>query len=150
MKFRKAKLEDVAKIEEMMADDKLGKTRENFQIPLPQVCIDAFQNINQDKNQELIVVENEDLEIIGILQMTFIQYLNRQGGFRAQIESVRIRRDKRGLGIGKKMIVWAIDRAREKKVHLIQLTSDKQRPEAIKFYENLGFVASHQGLKLHL
>ncbi|MEO8933917.1 MAG: GNAT family N-acetyltransferase, partial [Xanthomarina sp.] len=75
-------------------------------------------------------------------------YLNRRGGLRAQIESVVIRKDKRGLGLGKNMFEWAINRAKEKDAFMVQLTSDKQRPRAIKFYENLGFTASHEGLKL--
>ena len=149
MNFRKATQKDISKIVEMIADDELGKTRENFQNPLPKEYLEAFKNINTDKNQELIVVENDELEIIGTLQLSFIQYLTYQGGIRAQIEAVRIRKDKRGLGIGKKMFEWAIDRAKEKKAHVLQLTSDKKRPKAIKFYEELGFKATHEGMKLH-
>lgn len=149
MNFRKATIKDISTIVEMIADDELGKTRENFQNPLPKEYLDAFKNINADKNQELIVVENEQLEIIGTLQLSFIQYLTYQGGIRAQIEAVRIRKDKRGLGIGKKMFEWAIKRAKERKAHLLQLTSDKKRPKAIKFYEDLGFKATHEGMKIH-
>ena len=101
MKFRKATENDVSVIVEMIADDNLGKKRENFQIPLPSEYLKAFEKINSDENQELIVVENEDLEIIGTLQLSFIQYLTYLGGIRAQIEAVRIRKDKRGLEIGK-------------------------------------------------
>ena len=97
MKFRKAKENDILAIVEMISDDELGKKRENFQIPLPNEYIKAFEKINSDENQELIVVENEDLEIIGTLQLSFIQYLTYRGGIRAQIEAVRIRKDKRGL-----------------------------------------------------
>ena len=149
MKFRKAIKNDVDKIVEMIADDKLGKTRENFQIPLPTEYLAAFEKINSDQNQELIVVENENSEIIGTLQLSFIQYLTYRGGIRAQIEAVRIRKDQRGLGIGKTMFEWAINRAKERNAHLLQLTTDKKRPKAIKFYENLGFRASHEGMKLH-
>ena len=149
MIFRKATKKDISKIVEMIADDELGKTRENFKNPLPKEYLDAFENIDTDKNQELIVVENEELEIIGTLQLSFIQYLTYQGGIRAQIEAVRIRKDKRGLGIGKKMFEWAIHRAKEKKAHVLQLTTDKRRPKAIKFYEDLGFKATHEGMKIH-
>ena len=149
MIFRKATKKDISKIVEMIADDELGKTRENFKNPLPKENLDAFKNIDTDKNQELIVVENEELEIIGTLQLSFIQYLTYQGGIRAQIEAVRIRKDKRGLGIGKKMFEWAIHRAKEKKAHVLQLTTDKRRPKAIKFYEDLGFKATHEGMKIH-
>ena len=149
MKFRKAARNDVAKIVEMIADDELGKTRENYQTPLPTEYLTAFENIDSDKNQELIVVENEKAEIIGTLQLSFIQYLTYRGGIRAQIEAVRIRKDKRGLGIGKKMFEWAIDRAIERNAHLLQLTTDKKRPKAIKFYEDSGFKATHEGMKMH-
>ncbi|MEO8932789.1 MAG: GNAT family N-acetyltransferase [Xanthomarina sp.] len=149
MNFRKATEKDLSAIVEMMADDMLGKKRENFQNPLPIEYLNAFKNISSDKNQELIVVENEDFEVIGTLQLTFIQYLNYCGGKRAQIESVIIRKDKRGLGIGKSMFQWAINRAKEKNVRMLQLTSDKQRPRAIKFYEDLGFKATHEGMKMH-
>lgn len=94
-------------------------------------------------------MENEEKEVIGTMQLSFIQYLTYQGGIRAQIEAVRVRQDQRGKGIGEKMFKWAIERARERKAHLIQLTTDKKRPEALKFYEKLGFKASHEGMKLH-
>ena len=149
MKFRKATKNDVSKIVGMIADDELGKTRENFQIPLPTEYHNAFENINADQNQELIVIENENSEIIGTLQLSFIQYLTYRGGIRAQIEAVRIRKDQRGLGIGKTMFEWAINRAKERNAHLLQLTTDKKRPKAIKFYEELGFKTSHEGMKMH-
>jgi len=150
MKFRKATEKDVGIIVRMIADDRLGEKRENFQIPLPSEYMNAYANISSDHNQELIVVENSKLEIIGTLQLTFIQYLTYRGGIRAQIEAVRIRKDQRGLGIGKEMFKWAIKKARERNAHVLQLTTDKQRPQAIKFYEDLGFVATHEGMKLHL
>ena len=149
MNFRKATINDVSEIIKMMAEDELGQKREKFQNPLPNSYLEAFKKIDADENQELIVVENNDLEIIGTLQITYIQYLSYCGGMRAQIENVFIRSDQRGLGIGKSVFEWAINRAKEKKVHLVQLTSDKKRPRAIKFYEDLGFKGSHEGMKLH-
>jgi GNAT superfamily N-acetyltransferase len=149
MKFRKATEKDVPTIIAMLADDELGQKRENFQIPLPPEYLKAFEKINADENQELIVVENENTEVIGTLQLTFIQYLTYQGRIRAQIEAVRIRKDQRGLGIGKEMFQWAIARVKERNAHLLQLTTDKQRPEAIQFYEDLGFKQSHEGMKMH-
>ncbi len=149
MKFRKATKNDISAIVAMMADDMLGKNREKFEDPLPQAYIQAFKKIDADENQELIVIESEDSEVIGTLQLTFIQYMNYCGGIRAQIESVIIRKDKRGLGIGKTMFEWAINRAKEKNAFMLQLTSDKQRPRAIKFYEDLGFKATHEGMKMH-
>lgn len=150
MKFRKATKEDVPFIVKMLANDKLGKLREKFQEPLPETYYTAFEIINCDQNQELMVVENEnDPEIAGTFQLTFIPYLSYQGRSRVQIENVMVRNDLQGKGIGQKMFEWAIERAKERNAHLLQLTSDKQRPRAIKFYEELGFVASHEGMKLH-
>ena len=149
MIFRRANKSDVSKIVEMIADDELGKTREHFQNPLPKEYIDAFEKINVDKNQELIVVENENTEIIGTLQLTFIQYLTYKGGVRVQIEAVRIRKDQRGIGLGTKMFEWAIERTKERKAPLLQLTTDKKRLQAIQFYEDLGFKATHEGMKMH-
>jgi len=149
MKFRKAEEKDISSIIKLIAQDKLGKERENYQIPLPAAYIQAFKQIDIDPNQELIVIENESLEIVGTLQLSFLQYLTYQGGIRAQIEAVRIRKDMRGHGLGKQMFQWAIERAKEKNAHLIQLTTDKRRPDAIGFYEKLGFNKSHEGMKMH-
>jgi GNAT superfamily N-acetyltransferase len=150
MKFRAATQKDLPTIIKMIAQDKLGKLRENYQLPLPEKYIQAFKNIQSDPNQNLIVLEDENQEVIGTLQLSFIQYLTYQGGIRAQIEAVRIRADQRGKGIGEKMFLWAIDRAKEKGAHVVQLTTDKKRPEALRFYDKLGFMASHEGMKLHL
>jgi GNAT superfamily N-acetyltransferase len=109
----------------------------------------AFEAIDKDPNQELIVVENEAKDIIGCLQLSFIQYLTYRGGIRAQIEAVRIHENQRGKGLGKELFLWAIQRAKERGAHLLQLTTDKKRPEAIQFYEALGFVSSHEGMKLY-
>jgi GNAT superfamily N-acetyltransferase len=95
-----------------------------------------------------MVVEN-DSEILGTFQLTFIPYLSFQGKLRALIENVFVREDLTGQGIGKKIFEWAIQRAKERNAHLLQLTSDKKRSRAIKFYEELGFIASHEGMKLH-
>ncbi len=150
MKIRKAKKKDVPFIVAMLANDPLGQKREDFQTPLPQQYIDAFENIDNNPNQELMVIESNDRQVIGTLQLSFIQYLTYQGGIRAQIEAVRVHEDFRGKGIGKLLFEWAIQRAKEKGSHVVQLTTDKQRPDALRFYENLGFKASHEGMKLHL
>lgn len=149
MIFRKAERVDVPFIVQMLANDKLGKLREKYEDPLPEKYYEAFENINNDSNQELIVIERDD-EIIGTLQLSFIQYLTYKGGIRAQIEAVRIREDLRGEGIGQQMFEWAITRAKERNAHILQLTTDKSRPEALHFYEKLGFKATHEGMKLHL
>lgn len=149
MIIRKAQENDLAFIVEMLANDELGQKRENYQTPLPSSYLDAFRNISRDPNQELMVVEI-NAEIVGTLQLSFIQYLTYQGGIRAQIEAVRIRDDQRGTGLGSKVFEWAIQRSKEKGAHVVQLTTDKKRPDALRFYQNLEFVASHEGMKLHL
>lgn len=150
MNFRKANRGDIPFIVQMLADDKLGKKRERFSDPLPDTYYLAFDKINKDENQELIVIDDGDNGIIGTLQLSFIQYLTYQGGIRAQIEAVRIREDQRGKGIGETVFRWAIIRSKERGAHVLQLTTDKKRPEAVHFYEKLGFIASHEGMKLHL
>lgn len=150
MIFRRATKKDIPYIVKMMENDKLGKLRENFQKPLPETYYAAFEVINKDPNQELMVLEKENNpEIIGTFQLTYIPYLSYQGKLRAQIENVFVREDLRGQGVGKKMFEWVIERSKERNAHLLQLTSDKLRPSTIKFYEDLGFIASHKGMKLH-
>lgn len=133
----------------MLADDDLGVLREDASVPLNPDYIKAFNSIGSDPNNELIVVTS-DHDLIGMLQLTFIPYLTYTGSWRCLIEGVRIHSKFRGQGVGKQVFGWAIGRARERDCHLVQLTSDKNRPDAIRFYESLNFTASHEGLKLHL
>lgn len=149
LNFRRATVADLPQIVEMLADDFLGKQRERFESPLPESYLRAFEEIDSDENNELIVVEQNG-EIIGTLQLTFIPSISFQGGKRAQIESVRVASNVRGQGIGKKMFEWAIQRAREENCRMIQLSTNNDRAEAQRFYENLGFKASHIGMKLYL
>ena len=149
MILRYSTKKDLLEIVEMIAEDDLGNKREIIQEPLHVDYINAFKNIDTDANQELIIVENDNSEIIGTMQLSFIQYLTYRGGLRAQIEAVRIRKDKRGNGIGKIMFEWAVNRAKERKAHLLQLTTDKKRANAIKFYKGIGFIATHEGMKMH-
>lgn len=149
LSFRAAAVEDLPKIVEMLADDFLGKQRERSENPLPAAYLRAFEEIDADRNNELVVVEQNG-EIVGTLQLTFVPSISFQGGKRAQIESVRVAANKRGQGIGKKMFQWAIERAREKNCRMIQLSTNADRADAQRFYENLGFKASHVGMKLYL
>ena len=149
--FRKATKKDVPQIVKLLATDTLGKLRENYSEPLPNAYYLAFDLINSDLNQELMVLENnQDTLILASFQLTFIPYLSYNGRMRAQIENVMVRDDLRGQGLGKEIFNWAINRAKERNAHVLQLTSDKLRPRAIKFYKDLGFIASHEGMKLHL
>ena len=145
--FRPAIRADVECIVEMLADDPLGAKREHAVKPLPKSYYDAFEHIVSDPNNELVVAEC-DGKVVGVLQLTYIPYLTYQGSWRALIEGVRVHKDYRSKGIGRELFIWAIERARIKPCKIVQLTSDKSRPEAIRFYESLGFKASHEGLKL--
>jgi ribosomal protein S18 acetylase RimI-like enzyme len=147
--FRQAVMEDLPYIVDMLADDPLGAQRERFEVPLPVSYFAAFEAIDRSPLNELIVAAVDD-KVIGVLQITFIPNISYQGGWRALIEGVRVSAEFRGQGIGRKLFEYAIHRAKEKGCHLVQLTMDKQRTDALRFYESLGFRASHEGFKLHL
>ena len=149
MKFRMAKEQDLVKIVEMLADDVLGSKRERYEKPLPDSYINAFQAITSDPNNELVVA-CQGIEIIGVQQITFTPYITYQGGWRATIEGVRTSSSQRGKAVGTELIRFAINRAKERGCHLIQITTDKNRKDALRFYERLGFKASHEGLKMHI
>ena len=149
LNYRLALESDVPAIVEMLADDELGAMREDFRKPLPQRYLDAFRNISCDENQELTIVEL-DGEVSGTFHLSFIQYLTHRGGMRAQIEAVRIKSEMRGNGIGKEIFQYIIQRAKDRRAHMVQLTTDHQRPGALRFYRRLGFVNSHNGMKLYL
>ncbi|MFT5287763.1 MAG: GNAT superfamily N-acetyltransferase [Planctomycetota bacterium] len=149
LEFRNASEGDLSNLVHLLADDDLGSAREDLSTPLNQSYAEAFHSIEQDINNELIVVECNG-ELVGMLQVTFIPYLTHTGSWRCLIEGVRIARKYRGQGLGTKFIGWAIRRAAEKNCSIVQLTSDKQRPEALRFYESLGFEATHEGFKLKL
>ncbi len=146
--FRPANRTDVPSIVQLLADDPLGAKRECFTTPLPDSYYTAFEAIEADPNNELIVACT-DSQVVGVLQLTFIPYLTYQGGWRALIEGVRVSSSDRSQGIGKALFEWAINRSQERGAHLIQLTTDKSRPDAKRFYEQLGFQASHEGMKRH-
>lgn len=147
--IRKAAAADVAAIVAMLADDALGAQREDASLPLRDSYRSAFAAIDADPNQLLAVVEH-DGEIIGCMQISFVPGLSRMGMWRGQIESVRIASHIRGGGVGRQMIVWAIEQCRERGCGLVQLTTDKSRSDALRFYQSLGFTDSHEGLKLSL
>lgn len=147
--IRRATRDDVAEIVRLLADDPLGSQRERYARPLPEVYYDAFREIERDPSNELVVVE-ADGEVIGTMQLTFIPGLSAQGAKRAQVEAVRIDGAHRGRGIGNRLLEWAIDRAREEGCRSLQLTTHKSRLDAQRFYLRLGFVASHEGMKLDL
>lgn len=141
--------DDLDRIVAMLADDMLGNKRERYEHPLPSSYLKAFKAINSDPNNELVVA-CDGKEVVGVQQITYTPYITHQGGWRATIEGVRTSASVRGKGVGTRMIIWAIDRAKERGCHVVQLTTDKKRTNALKFYERLGFKATHEGMKLKL
>lgn len=149
VRFRTAVAADLPVIVAMLAADPLGANRERADPDVGPEYVSAFEAIDSDANQELIVaVLHED--IVGVLQLTFIPSLTYRGRWRAQIEGVRVAEQVRSRGVGGQLIRHAVEKAVARSCRMVQLTSDKQRPRAISFYERLGFVASHEGMKLHL
>lgn len=147
--MRRASVQDLPAIVALLADDPLGAAREDASLPLADCYTRAFAAIDADPNQLLAVATREGA-VIGCLQLTFLPGLSRRGAWRGQIESVRVARDARGLGLGRQMIDWAIATCRSRGCTLVQLTSDSARPEAHRFYTDLGFSSSHVGFKLTL
>ncbi|MFE7591907.1 GNAT family N-acetyltransferase [Kitasatospora sp. NPDC057512] len=145
--IRRATADDLPAIVAMLADDPLGATRESPDDLTPYRT--AFARIDDDPHQHLIVADRAG-RTVGTLQLTVVPGLSRAGATRTIIEGVRIHADERGSGLGTELIRWAVDRSRELGADLVQLTSDATRTDAHRFYERLGFVASHVGFKLTL
>jgi GNAT superfamily N-acetyltransferase len=144
--LRRATSADVAAIVDLIAADQIGATRDGGDLaPYER----AFAAIDADPAQLLVVAADGDA-VVGTLQLTFIPGLARRGALRAQVEAVRVRADLRGRGLGQALIAWAIEEARRRGCALVQLTSDKRRAEAHRFYGRLGFAATHEGFKLRL
>ncbi|MCW1752959.1 GNAT family N-acetyltransferase [Rhizobium acaciae] len=149
-RFRLARQSDLAAIIRLLADDDLRGSREIVSDPVDARYLSAFAAIEADANQLLAVANDATDRVVGCLQLSFVPGLSRTGMWRGQIESVRVASDLRGSGLGAQFIEWAIAQCTERGCGLVQLTSDKTRGDAIRFYERLGFVASHEGLKRNL
>jgi GNAT superfamily N-acetyltransferase len=147
--FRAAQDTDLATIVELIADDELGRLRDDPRLPLASAYRDALKAIKADPNQ-LLAVALDGEQVIGTLQISFIPGIARMGAWRGQIEAVRVARAHRSSGLGRRMFEWAISQCRSRNCSLVQLTTDKRRPDAHRFYEKLGFVPSHVGYKLSL
>ncbi|MGI9520424.1 MAG: GNAT family N-acetyltransferase [Hyphomicrobiaceae bacterium] len=145
--FTKATIRDLPAIIQLLADDELGRRREDVGPPPSAKYHEAFEAINADKNQ-LLAVAKSDNAVVGCLQISFVPGLSRTGLWRGQIESVRVASTLRGSGLGRAFLEWAIAQCRQRGCGLVQLTTDKSRPDALRFYQSLGFVASHEGMKL--
>ncbi len=147
--FRRARSADLGMAVALLADDPLGRERENPGTQLHTCYSDAFAAIDRDPNQLLAVAERGGL-VIGVLQVSFIPGLTRRGMWRGQIEGVRVAAAERGSGVGRAVLEWAVEECRRRGCGLVQLTSDKRRAAAHRFYEALGFQHTHQGYKLSL
>jgi GNAT superfamily N-acetyltransferase len=149
IQFRIATVDDLPNVIRMLADDFLGGMREKVEANISENYVRAFREIENDLNNELIVAEL-DGKIVGAFQLTFTPSLSFQGGKRCTVESVRVDSSLRGKGIGREMMLWAIERAKEKGCVSMQLTTHKERENAHRFYEKLGFELTHLGMKLKL
>lgn len=147
LEIRAADSDDVAPIVAMLADDPLGAQRESPDDLAPYLT--ALERLSADPNQHLVVAVREG-RVVGTLQLTVIPGLSRRGSTRSIIEGVRVHADERGSGLGTQLIEWAIEESRRRNCQLVQLTSDATRTDAHRFYERLGFEASHVGFKLPL
>lgn len=145
--IRPATTDDVSAIVAMLADDPLGAQRESPDDLEPYLA--ALERLSSDPNQHVVVATRED-RVVGTLQLTIVPGLSRRGATRSIIEGVRIHADERGSGLGSRLIEWAIEESRRQNCRLVQLTSDNTRTDAHRFYERLGFTASHVGFKLAL
>jgi GNAT superfamily N-acetyltransferase len=147
--IRRAERQDLPAIVAMLADDVLGQSREIVGDPFAAEYVSAFERISADPNQFLAVMVDGG-EAVGTLQLTFIPGLSRRGALRGQIEAVRIARTRRGAGCGEVLLKWAIDECRKRGCAFVQLTTDKSRTDAHRFYDRLGFEPTHIGYKLKL
>ncbi|WP_371788384.1 GNAT family N-acetyltransferase [Streptomyces griseoaurantiacus] len=147
LEIRPATEDDVPAIVDMLADDPLGAARESPDDLSPYLA--ALKRLSGDPHQHLVVAV-QDGRVVGTLQLTLIPGLSRKGATRSIIEAVRIHADARGGGLGSRLIEWAVDQSQREGCQLVQLTSDASRTDAHRFYERLGFTASHVGFKLAL
>ena len=147
--YRRAVAADLPTLVAMLADDVLGRAREEASDPLPDAYRAGFAAIDTDPRQLLLIAE-QDGAIAGMLQLTVIPGISHMGASRGQIEGVRVATALRGRGVGEAMLRHAIEIARERGCRIVQLTTNKARADAIRFYEKLGFEPAHEGMKLTL
>lgn len=149
IEFRRAKEADLPAIIALLADGSLAKGRDDASLPLDASYGEAFKIIEQDNNNFLLVGE-QGKNVVACLQISFIPGLTYRGGWRAQIEGVRVAGAMRGRGIGQALLTEALDIARKRGCGLVQLMAHKQRHNAHRFYESLGFSSQHEGFRLEL
>nr|WP_062337483.1 GNAT family N-acetyltransferase [Herbidospora sakaeratensis] len=144
--FRPATRDDVPRIVELLADDAISRARGHV-TPVGPGHWAAYDAIEADPRNEIVVAE-VDGEVVGTMQLTYIPGLSRDGAERAQVEAVRVASGHRGRGLGRAFMTWAVARAHDRGCRIVQLTTDKRRPDAHRFYASLGFTPSHEGFKL--
>lgn len=152
-RLRPANRTDLPEILRLLADDRLGASREDTSDMAPYER--AFEAIDADPAHLLVVGEvlkpgEPAGPVVATFQLSFLPGLSRRGSWRSQIEAVRVAAELRGHGIGAAMVSWAAGESRRRGCSLMQLTTDKSRKDAHRFYERLGFAASHEGMKLAL
>lgn len=149
MHIREAVRSDLPRLVELLAQDELGSQREDAREPLADSYVKAFEAIEGDPNN-LLVVGEDDGAVTCMLQLTVVPHLTFRGGWRAQVEGVRVAVDRRGEGLGRELLAWAVREAQDRGCHLVQLTTNKDRQEAQRFYRSLGFEPTHVGMKRYL
>jgi len=147
--FRRAVRADLDTLVRLLAEDALGVGREQYSQPLRPGYVAAFDAIDRDDNNLLVVV-CLGAEVVGMMQLTFVPSLTFQGGWRASLDGVRIAQAARSPALGQALIAHAVAVAKARGCHVLQLTTDKAQPQAKLFYERLGFLPSHEGMKLPL
>jgi GNAT superfamily N-acetyltransferase len=140
----RASASDVPALAALLADDALGVRRESTDL---RSYLVAFQEIDRDPHQLLLAVRDEDDNVVGTMQLTLIPGLARAGAKRLQIEGVRLAAKTRGTGLGTALFEWAHEYGQRQGAVLAQLTTDKTRTDAHRFYDRLGYRASHEGYK---
>jgi GNAT superfamily N-acetyltransferase len=147
--FRPATAADLPAVVALLADDMLGSAREELTDPLHRDYLDAFAAIEAAANEMLVVADMAG-RVVGCLQLTFLPGISHHGAWRGQIEGVRVAGDLRGQGVGRQLLQWTIEQCRAKGCRSVQLTTNKARTDAQRFYGTLGFKPSHVGMKLEL
>ncbi|MEZ2390136.1 GNAT family N-acetyltransferase [bacterium RCC_150] len=147
--LRLARADDLPRIVELLEADAMGPD-DGLPLTTAEDYLHAFKSLRNEPSNELWVAIGPDGEVLGTLQMVYFTTLSWNAARRAQLAGVRIAPSQRGRGTGTELVTWAVERARSQGCRVIQLSSDKRRIDAHRFYARLGFVATHEGLRRDL